>query len=306
MTKPYFSIVISLYNKSDYIEKTIKSILNQKFTDFEIIVVDDGSIDDGAEKVRGFVDSRLHLIRQENQGVSFARNHGLDKAIGKYVAFLDADDLWSENHLQYAADFFAVYPYIKWYASGWIRSCSPEIAQLSAAKKPIYFVTSYFKNGYKKVWTSAVIVETEFIRSIKGFSLSYSYGEDLHCWYRLAKKDESVGYTDATTCIYVDAESSLSKQNNGFLVKNWDFVLELLDNAKELSLIDAALYWFVRSRIAAYFEDHEFDALMCFLDNYRWVVSPMRYLLYKRIIKSPFNYRLKILLFKLLKKFGVF
>src|SRR4051812_32162135 len=96
----FFSVIIPLYNKANYIENTIKSVLNQTFTDFEIIVVNDESTDESETIVLGFNDKRIQLFNQKNQGVSVARNHGIEKAKGKLVAFLDADDYWFHNHLE--------------------------------------------------------------------------------------------------------------------------------------------------------------------------------------------------------------
>jgi len=97
---PTVSVVIPLYNKSKYIERAISSILAQTFPPLEIIVVDDGSTDDGPEKVLKFKDPKIALIQQENKGPGAARNAGLARARGKYVAFLDADDEWLPSFLE--------------------------------------------------------------------------------------------------------------------------------------------------------------------------------------------------------------
>ena len=92
MVSIFFSIIIPLYNKAKYIENTIQSVLKQTFKNFEVIVVDDGSTDDGPEKVGLISDCRIRLIRKENGGVSSARNRGIAEARGENIAFLDADD----------------------------------------------------------------------------------------------------------------------------------------------------------------------------------------------------------------------
>lgn len=94
------SVIIPLYNKGKYIERALSSVVAQTFPPLEIIVVDDGSTDDGAEKVLNFSDPRILLIRQKNRGPGAARNVGLAKARGKYVSFLDADDEWLPSFLQ--------------------------------------------------------------------------------------------------------------------------------------------------------------------------------------------------------------
>jgi glycosyltransferase involved in cell wall biosynthesis len=93
-------VVIPLYNKGKYIERALSSVLAQTFPPLEIIVVDDGSTDDGPERVLKFNDPRITLIRQENKGPGAARNAGLSRAKGKYVSFLDADDEWMPSFLE--------------------------------------------------------------------------------------------------------------------------------------------------------------------------------------------------------------
>ena len=94
------SVVIPLYNKGPYIKRALSSVIDQTFQDFEIIVVDDGSTDNGADVVRSFDDLRIRLIQQENAGVSVARNHGIDEAKAELIAFLDADDEWLPKFLE--------------------------------------------------------------------------------------------------------------------------------------------------------------------------------------------------------------
>ena len=108
------SIIIPVYNKEQYIDGCLTSILNQTFTDFELILVDDGSTDGSAAVCRRFADAdhRISLITKPNGGVSSARNTGLSKADGKYIGFIDSDDaiepdmyeLLIRNAEQYQAD----------------------------------------------------------------------------------------------------------------------------------------------------------------------------------------------------------
>lgn len=93
MNRPKISIVIPLYNKENAIQSTLKSILNNQWQDFEIIIVDDGSTDNSIEKVREIEDSRIRLITQSNKGPSAARNTGAKAAFGEWILFFDADDI---------------------------------------------------------------------------------------------------------------------------------------------------------------------------------------------------------------------
>lgn len=99
--KTQVSIVTPCYNAGRYIAQTIESVLVQTFTDWEMIIVDDGSTDNSAKIVNEFSqkDSRIKLIRQKNGGSACARNNGISNACGRFIALLDADDLWDENFL---------------------------------------------------------------------------------------------------------------------------------------------------------------------------------------------------------------
>lgn len=96
---PKFSIIIPVYNVEFYLKECIDSVLLQDFQDYEIICVNDGSTDNSLEILKSFSDSRIKIINQENQGLSCARNSGLDIALGQYVWFIDSDDKIAENSL---------------------------------------------------------------------------------------------------------------------------------------------------------------------------------------------------------------
>lgn len=102
-TTPLISVVIPVYNGEKYIEKTINSILKQEYKNIEILVINDGSVDDTAQVVTRLVekDKRLRLINQKNAGVSTARNVGIDHSKGKYIAFVDGDDLVTEDYISH-------------------------------------------------------------------------------------------------------------------------------------------------------------------------------------------------------------
>jgi glycosyltransferase involved in cell wall biosynthesis len=96
---PTFTVIIPVFNRSGTIRSVIESVLKQSLQDFEILVIDDGS-EDGLEiEVVAIGDPRVHYVRQENRGANVARNNGIDRARGKYVAFLDSDDTFLPHHL---------------------------------------------------------------------------------------------------------------------------------------------------------------------------------------------------------------
>lgn len=107
---PKVSVIIPAFNAAGFIRPTIDSILNQKFTDFELILVDDGSTDGTFEFVKEVKDPRIKCFRKENGGQASARNFGLSKAGGDYIAYCDHDDRFKENHLRVLSDYLDRHP----------------------------------------------------------------------------------------------------------------------------------------------------------------------------------------------------
>jgi len=97
---PFFSIIIPTYNREDKLDIPIKSILNQQFKNWELIIIDDGSIDETQTLIKTYSSQRIHYFYQQHQGRSAARNLGITKAKGTYICFQDSDDEYLPNHLQ--------------------------------------------------------------------------------------------------------------------------------------------------------------------------------------------------------------
>ena len=105
MNKPFFSIIIPTYNRANLISISIESVLKQTFTDFELIIVDDGSTDNTSEVVGNYTDNRIFYYKKVNEERGAARNYGIKKSCGEYVNFLDSDDFFDANHLEVAYNF---------------------------------------------------------------------------------------------------------------------------------------------------------------------------------------------------------
>ena len=106
MEKPIVSVIIPVYNKREYINETIISVLNQDFNIFEIIVVDDGSTDKSLEVIKEIKDPRLRVFSQSNFGVERSRNFGFSQSSGSFIVFLDADDLMQSSRLSKQLELF--------------------------------------------------------------------------------------------------------------------------------------------------------------------------------------------------------
>lgn len=104
MSEPFFSVIIPTYNRADRIGRTIDTVLNQVFADFELVIVNDGSTDNTEGVVKGYADNRIKYLRKSNEERAAARNAGVGTSVGKYVTFLDSDDILYSNHLSLVRD----------------------------------------------------------------------------------------------------------------------------------------------------------------------------------------------------------
>jgi len=100
MSSPFFSVIIPTYNRRIFLEKAIQSVLCQTFCNFELIIIDDGSLDGTDEMVKTMKDHRINYCYHQNKGVAFSKNRGIKKAKGEYIAFLDSDDRWNKEKLE--------------------------------------------------------------------------------------------------------------------------------------------------------------------------------------------------------------
>ncbi|MGB7293042.1 MAG: glycosyltransferase [Thermodesulfobacteriota bacterium] len=181
---PLFSVIIPTYNRRYLFETALKSVLNQTYMDFEVIVVDDGSTDQTSEVIQNFVDARIKYLHQENHGVSHARNRGLEISKGKFMAFLDSDDRWVPQKLRRAKESIDRYPDICifhtdeiWYKGGTLLN------QMKKHKKPSGYV--YLKAlPLCCIGMSTSVVKREVFETIGVFDESLPACEDYDFWLR--------------------------------------------------------------------------------------------------------------------------
>ncbi|MBU0571393.1 MAG: glycosyltransferase, partial [Candidatus Omnitrophica bacterium] len=122
--QPFFSVIIPSHNRKPFLKKCVDSVMAQNYSDFEAIIIDDGSTDGTDELLASYTDDRLTYIRQDNHGVAHARNRGLEKAVGEFIAFLDSDDWWTIDKLKKTAEYIHNLPQIKIFHSEevWYRN----------------------------------------------------------------------------------------------------------------------------------------------------------------------------------------
>lgn len=195
------SVIIPLYNKEKSITTTLESILAQTYTDYEVVVVDDGSTDNSANIVRKLSNEKIRLISQPNGGVSAARNAGIMAAKGDYIAFLDADDLWAPNYLEILAALIKDCPDAGLYSLGYAEIDGNEIPESDIVTTTIErgMIIQPWNKKYR-VWTGSVAASKERMIKIGLFDTRMTHGEDIDMWWRLML-DGGLA-VDSTCCAY--------------------------------------------------------------------------------------------------------
>jgi len=182
--------------------------LNQSFTDFEVIVVDDGSTDGGGDLVLTLYGSKISLIRQPNQGVSTARNIGIRHANYDYVAFLDADDLWHKDFLLWMDLLLKKFP-----GTGMLGSSYSRVELFEKIENPsISVIEDFFiQADYNTLFTSSsTVLHKSFFEKREGFKSNLTIGEDIDVWLRAFDWFKKACYVHAPLMFYdVKASGSL-------------------------------------------------------------------------------------------------
>ena len=184
---PKVSIIIPTYNREEFITETIKSVLNQTYKDFEIIVVDDGSTDNTKQKLELFK-SKIKLIEQKNSERAIARNNGVKNSSGEYIAFLDSDDLWIKNKLENQVNFLdEKKDFILTY--GQSLRINEHGKSIKTAKRQIQgysgnvFEELLFRNF---IVSATPLIRREQFERTTGFQTKYVPYEDWEFWIRLS------------------------------------------------------------------------------------------------------------------------
>jgi len=209
---PKISVVIPVYNKDKYLKKTIESVLNQDFIDFELILVDDGSTDDSAKLIKSFDDERIQYFYQENKGVSTARNSGVALSKSSLIAFLDADDFWYANHLSEIINLANTFLKADFFATAYGIQFSPKQLKeyVYPFEKQRVLVHKFYKYsvGVHLFFTSNFAVRKSIFNQLGGFSTN-SWAEDTDLFIRLALHG-TMAYSKSLTLIHInEAENSL-------------------------------------------------------------------------------------------------
>lgn len=219
---PEISVVIPVYNKAAYLQETIQSVLSQSFTDFELILINDGSTDNSLNVIKTFSDARIRIINQENQGLSETRNIGVLASQANLIALLDADDLWLSDHLYVLIKLRNTFPEADLFGTGYEELYKTRKAvkpKLNLNQKKAHLIPDFFKTNLHQplVNMSCIAFTKSSFESLNGFNKNITYSEDVDFLIK-ANLNYKMAYEPRVTSRYrIDVFNQISSQKKSEL-----------------------------------------------------------------------------------------
>lgn len=243
------SVVIPTYNRARYLAEAIESLLGQTYTDFEVIVVDDGSTDETPD-VAARYSSEVRYVRQSNSERGAARNHGLRLARGEYVAFLDSDDFWKPDKLERDLDFLRDRPDV-----GLVYA---DVVLVDEKGRPLrtrrlphldgWVTTRLLRENF--ITLSSVLARTAAVRDAGGFreERELSGSEDWELWVRLSTRSKFAHLSVPTCCYRVHSDNSMGDAES--MERSMNRALEVIDSSTSLAPAHRRVFPRARSMVA--------------------------------------------------------
>jgi glycosyltransferase involved in cell wall biosynthesis len=237
---PVISVIMPCFNAAAHLHTSITSVLEQSFTDFELLIVNDGSTDDSLAIAKSFDDPRIKVFNQENQGVCGARNKAIAKATGDFIAFLDADDTWHKNCLN------ALYAALINHPDAMLAYCGWQNIGLPGSRGEPYLPADY-ENENKLIqlfedcrWPiHACLTHKTAILEVNGFDTRFQTSEDYLMWLKIAK-DCAIVLVPQVLAYYhhhsTQATQNKSKLALNHLLAQRSFLTDCPDAAKRIPL----------------------------------------------------------------------
>jgi len=230
---PSISAIIPAYNAEPFLARAIESVLGQTCPPMELIVVDDGSTDGTGDVARRFGD-RVRFFHQENAGVSAARNLGIEKARGEWIAFLDADDWWEPHRLESQVAILKRHPDLMW-ASGRFIDMSPGDVRVVHPSEHLYADMladgSYFPDFYEPALagvrfnSDTMLIRRSAFERVGLFDVLLPTAADRDMWYRLADRFRAIGYATLPGSVYDHRHEGALARNAAVLASNFVTVM---------------------------------------------------------------------------------
>ncbi|RXG22514.1 glycosyltransferase family 2 protein [Leeuwenhoekiella aequorea] len=239
---PRITVVIPLYNKQNYICDTLKSVYAQTYTNYEILIINDGSTDSSSHYIEKIIDKRnTRIIHQSNHGLSNARNTGIKFANSEIICLLDADDLWLPTHLAQIIELVTDFPEAKIYATAYLefyrngKSLKPKTNIRSTLSK--FIVQDFFESSLYQpfITPSSFAFKKEIIDQIGGFDTQITYAEDTDFFIR-ANLNLQLAYFNKPSCYYRSESENQITRSTLSSKKAPDFLKYRLENPNHQSL----------------------------------------------------------------------
>lgn len=212
---PPVTVVLPVYNREKLVGDTLESILSQRFGEFEVVVVDDGSTDGTAEAVKAFTqrDGRVRYVFQDNAGPGAARNTGITEARGEWIAFLDSDDLWEPDKLSNFRRLVDETPSLDFVHTNWqalyldgTRSKPRDTENFELLSSKTYLLSTF------SLKTSTIAIRKDLLDRIGGYFYTDSpLYEDFHLFWRAVMKARAIGYVPSCDTVCVQTKGSLGR-----------------------------------------------------------------------------------------------
>jgi len=262
------SVIIPVFNSENTIEKTIQSVLNQTYNEYEIIIVDDGSTDNSVKIVKEFIkknpDKNIKLLTKNNGGVSSARNLGIKNACGEYVAFLDSDDEWLQDKLEKQINILYKRKDIDFIGCNRNNESIRVLFKKYNKLKKINFFDMLIKMFPQ---TSTVIVKKSVFDEIGMYDEKQKYAEDGNLWLRICKKKKCYMMPES---LVITGGGKPNYGYSGLSSKLWEMEKGVQKNLKDmysLKYINLIVYIFL--------------SLFCYMKFLRRIIITKFYKWYK-------------------------
>ncbi len=212
---PKFSVVISVFNKEKYIADTLKSVLAQTFTDFEVVILNDGSTDNSEAEILKFNDPRIRYFSMRNQGASTGRNFTIKQAEAEYIALMDADDFWYPFYLEEQNRIVNEYPNESVFAT------ATEISRNRKTFKNTYSIQTFEKDAIVVDYFEAsqldsvllsisTVLKKDVFENVGWYNPNIKSGEDTDLYVRIGLKYKVV-FSPKVCATYIIRKNSLFK-----------------------------------------------------------------------------------------------
>jgi len=280
MEKNYVSIIMPAYNSSRWISDSIQSVLDQYYEQWELLIVDDGSTDNTKNIVKDFLnDKRIKYYYQENSGPAVARNYGISKASGKYLAFLDSDDLWKPNKLEIQFNHLNKNP-----DCCLIHTNYSTFEYNTQTSKP-FQQTSWFLNWdenerllmFDTIGTLTVLTETQLIKNLGGFKNDLYGTEDWDLWIRVSKEGKISKLNDDTAYYRIHPDGISQSFDKHLVELNKVYTQHVFQSKIKIKYAAYSILAFRKAKNHFYKKKYHYFIKNIFFGIYYWLIASIKH-----------------------------